>query len=336
MARMALVGLGGMGNMHLGIYNKLDGAEVVAVFDIDPEKLKLGQSKQEINLGTGGGVLDPKKTKVYTDFDKMLADPGIDAVDICTPTPVHKDCAVKALNAGKHVICEKPMGRTPADAMAMVEAAEKTGRTLMIAQCIRFWPDYVHLKQTLDSGRLGRLISLEMWRFSGPPRWGWQNWFLKGDMSGGALLDFHVHDVDFVVSLFGKPESVSSQGVKGPSSEIDAVVTQYNYGLDKIVTTTGNWCLGGGFHMAYLAVFEKGHIRYDSRFSPALVEVTQDGEKTPEILPGDGYLHEITYFIECINKGQAPARCMPRSSAMSIQVADAERRSALSGRPEKV
>jgi len=288
MVRMAIVGMGGMGNMHLGIYNRLESVEVVAVCDKDVKKLKAGQTEQQINIGTGGGTLDLSKVKLYRSLNKLLADPAVEAVDICVPTPLHKRYAVAALQAGKHVLCEKPMGKSPREAMEMVDAAEASGKTLMIAQCIRFWPEYAYLKEAVDSSRLGRLLSLQMWRYSAPPTWGWQNWFMQGKKSGGALLDLHVHDVDFVISAFGKPSAVSSQGAVGPSGEIDAIVTQYSYGPDKIITTTGNWCLADGFYMAYLAIFEKGHIQYDLRLQPALEEVTAEGKKTPEVSSDDG------------------------------------------------
>ena len=336
MVKIAIVGLGGMGNRHLGVYSRLGGADLVAVCDSDPAKLKAGQSAQEINIGVGGGALDPEKIRLYSDYSRLLADPEVEAVDICVPTFLHRDLAVKALSAGKHVLCEKPMALTVQETRDMVDASEVSGKTLMIAQCIRFWPEYAYLKEALESQRLGRLISLEMWRCGAPPLWGWRNWFMKGELSGGALLDLHVHDVDFLMYALGKPAAVRSQGAKGPTGEIDAVATQYDYGPGKIVTATGSWCLAKGFHAGYLAVFERGHIRYDRRLDPALVEATAGEEVTPALSDEDAYYQEIAYFVDCLEKGQAPAQCMPRSSALSIEVALAERRSCLSGAPESL
>ena len=114
-------------------------------------------------------------------------------VDVCLPTDLHAEVTVAALEAGKHVLCEKPMALTVAECDRMVAAAKASGRFLMIAHCIRFWPEYIALKEIVDSGQYGKVTSALFRRISGLPKW--SEWFPNPQRSGGAILDLHIHDV---------------------------------------------------------------------------------------------------------------------------------------------
>jgi len=338
MLNVGIIGFGGMGNMHLGIYNRLKGVEVVAVGDIDKKKLKTGASELKINIGTGSGSLDPEKTRLYENPDDIMKDDDVDIVDVCTPTFLHADYAVKALKAGKHVFCEKPMSLTYKDCQRMVRAAKAAGKTLTIGQCIRFWPEYVYLADTIAKGRLGKLRSLELVRQTPPPLWSWKNWFAKAEWSGGGLLDLHVHDIDFLVSVFGKPKSVKSQGSVGFSRSIDGVATLYDYEPGIIVSAAGHMSLpqGAPFKMAYLATFEKGMIDYDVNREPSLNEYRNGKEYHPKVKKGDGYFHELSYFLKCVKAGKPNDKCLPESCAVSIKVAEAERKSCQTWKPVRI
>ena len=137
--------------------------------------------------------------------------PEVDVVDICLPTDLHADFAVRALQMGKHVVCEKPMAISLAEADRMIEAARKSGRRLMIAHCIRFWPEYVELRRLVESGELGHLLSLSLTRYSPFPSWGSDNWLADERRAGGAALDLHIHDTDFAAYLMGRaPDEMAS------------------------------------------------------------------------------------------------------------------------------
>ena len=147
----------------------------------------LGQSKYDFT-----------RYHLYTDFDEMIANEELDYVDIALPTYLHSYYAIKALNAGKHVLCEKPMAINPTQCRMMIDAAKANGKKLMIAQCLRFWPAYETLKHYVDSGDFGKPVFCYFFRGGGWPKWSYQDWLLDETRSGGCLLDQHVHDVDTI------------------------------------------------------------------------------------------------------------------------------------------
>lgn len=340
MVKIGIIGFGGMGKMHLGIHNQLKNVEVTAVADVDPTKLKTGASAQKINIGTGGGSLDPDKTLLFKSPDDLIKKADVDIIDICTPTYLHAELAVKALRSGRHCLCEKPMALNSKECAKVVAAAKAGKKNYMTAQCIRFWPEYVYLRDTVKSRRLGKLLSMRLQRRTEPPTWGWKNWFGKIALSGGGLLDLHVHDVDFLVYTLGKPASVRALGARGFSKGYDSVSTLYDYGNAAIVEADGDMTLpkGAPFKMAYQAVFANGMIDYDcTRGEKALLEYLPGKPETcPKVQGGDGYFHEIAYFVECAEKRRKITICPPDSSALSIKVAEAERKSCETGKEVKI
>jgi predicted dehydrogenase len=334
MVRVGIIGLGGMGNMHFGVYEKNKDAQVVALADTDKEKLKAGSSAKQINIGKGGATIDPKRHRLYDDPDKLIADKDVDLVDICLPTFLHPQYIIKALEAGKHVLCEKPMALTPEECARVLAAAKGKKTQLMIAQCIRFWPEYVYLKETVDSGRLGKVRTAHFWRGGSIPEWSWQGWLKDHKRSGGAILDLHVHDVDFVHYLLGRPKAVCSTGAKGPSGGYDAVETVYVYEEKMAVHSGANMGLPPefGFEMRYAVSFEKGCLLYSTRNSPTLTEVTDEGRSHPQVRRSDGYHEEIAYFLKCVANNEAPAVCTPESAAFSITLEAAEMKSVETGK----
>jgi predicted dehydrogenase len=338
MIKVGLIGLGGMGNKHLGCHGESDVAEVVAVADVRPERLRPGQSSQQINIGAGGGRIDPEKQRLYTSAEELIADDDVELVDICLPTFLHARYCIKALKAGKHVVCEKPMALSYADCCRVIRAAVIAPGRLMIAQVVRFFPAYEALKEAFDSGRLGALKHLSMFRLSAPPRWSWDGWLLDHERSGGALVDLHVHDADFVHYLLGEPKAVFARGAKGPSGGWDTVTASYVYDADVAVNVTGSWAMPDSFAFTagFTAAFENGCLVHSLTAAEPLVEMTADGKRAVPLEARDGYAEELRYFIGCIGRGQEPKKVMPASSAYSIKLVEAERKSMESGRVVKV
>ena len=244
MINFAVVGYGMMGATHLSILKKNPRAHVAALVENDPTKLKsvtqgnIGETPQEDLLN---GV------PTFTSIEEMLAATEVDCVSICLPTHLHRRFVTQALEAGKHVICEKPMALSLEDCDAMIEAAGRNQKRLFIAQCIRFWPEYAKTKEIVDSGRYGRVKAATFQRLSMTPIWSWDNWLLNGPGSGGSLMDLHIHDSDFVQYLFGMPKAVCTHGIKGPSGQFDHVVTNYVYDDEKVVTAEGGWIMTPSF-----------------------------------------------------------------------------------------
>ena len=197
--KVAVIGVGSISGCHIDWYLKNPEVELYAFCDLDEKLLKEKGEKYNI-------------TRLYTDKDKMLAElPELDAVSVCTWNNQHAPCAIAALNAGKHVLCEKPMSVTVEDAIAMKEAADKNGKLLMIGFVRRHGNDAKIIKDFIEGGDLGELYYTKATylRRDGNPG----GWF--GDKSrsgGGPLIDLGVHVIDLVRYLSGNPKPVSVYG----------------------------------------------------------------------------------------------------------------------------
>ncbi|MBE0700026.1 MAG: Gfo/Idh/MocA family oxidoreductase, partial [Anaerolineaceae bacterium] len=236
-----------------------------------------------------------------------------------------------ALQAGVNVLCEKPMAQGLEECAQMAAAATESGKLLQIGHCIRFWPQYAKTKVIVDSGEYGKVLAATFQRLSATPGWSWRGWLMDGAKSGGALLDMHIHDADFVQYLFGLPEAVYCRGVKGPSAAYDHVITSYRYPDEKVVTAEGGWVMapGFGFQMSFHIALEGATIVYDSTRSPDFKVCPQDGEVfTPAIPAGDGYGHEIRHFADAL-LGRPVAKILtPQESLDSVRLILAEKESA--------
>ena len=266
-------------------------------------------------------------------LDSSLAS-QVDAVDICLPTFLHAEYCKKGLEAGKHVLCEKPMALTYAECQDVLTVAEGAPGKFMIAHCVRFFPAYEYLNETVESGRFGRLLELSMWRGGPPPGWSWQNWLLDHKRSGGGVLDLHVHDADFVHYLLGEPRAVCSTAAVGVSGGYDAVESQYIYDDKMAVRAGANLSLPTGFSFEahFMAAFEKGCLRFSSAERRGLLEITGKGSTHPHLPEKNGYQEEIAYFVSCIQNDEMPAVVTPESSAFSVRLIEAERESVETGR----
>ena len=267
-------------------------------------------------------------------LDDLLSMPDVDAVDICLPTPHHLDACLAALASGKHVLCEKPLARTAADAQKISDAAAKSKGFFMPAMCMRFWPQWAWLKDAVDSGTYGRVLSASFSRMAAVP----PGWYSNGEQSGGAILDLHIHDTDFIHYLFGPPRAVFSRGHTLVSGCVDHVHTQYLYdgGLSSpapLVIAQGGWSPipGYPFHMSYEAHFEKAVVKHDTAALPSFT-LLHEGQVTQVPMTGDGYTGELAYFLQCVRAGIAPSRVTALDAVASIRTVEAEKKSIETGR----
>ncbi len=191
--KVGVVGLG-MGNAHIAGYKKHPGCEVVAIADPDEARLKLRGDEHKI-------------AGRYKSLTEMLKAEKLDIVSIATPNKFHKDLAIEALKAGCHVLCEKPMAMNAAEAKAMLAAAKKAKRRLMINFSYRFTEQSYAMKQTVDTGILGDVyFARTQWhRRRGMPGFG--GWFGQKELAGGGpLIDLGVHRLDLALWLMGYPK----------------------------------------------------------------------------------------------------------------------------------
>lgn len=331
---VAVVGLGFMGVTHLKAYRKIPGARIAALCDAVRLPLDGDFSTISGNVGDAEPLkLDMTGIRATHDINELLADPQIDLIDLCVPTSVHPRLAIAALEAGKHVVCEKPLARTAALAREIVEAAGRSAGYFMPAMCIRFWPEYAWLKEAIDSGRYGRVLAAQFRRVSEPPVWSKD--FMDGAKSGGALLDLHIHDADFVQYCFGRPKAVFASGFPYKSGVIDHVLAQYRVESGAAVSAEGSWAMtaGFGFMMGYTAVFEKATVDFDSRRSADAMRLFVEGAEPVTVHPGeeDGYLGELAHMIESIQAGRPPHKVTPADGLSAVEICEAEEASIRTG-----
>ena len=314
--KIALVGVGGMGGVHLGVYKSMQDIELVALCDIRMDMLE----KKAAGLSA----------KLYADYDEMLAAEKPDMVDICTPTYLHVEMAIKAMEAGAHVLSEKPMALNGKETDILLDAIKRTGKRYMTAQVVRFMNAYKYLRGVIESGKYGKLESLHMQRVSPTPRWSWNNWFLDEKRSGHVALDMMIHDVDYMQSVFGEPKAIT--GVYHPMQDNLSNYVFANYIYDGfVVAIEGGWYNDEHlpFMATFKALFESGNVILGAdaklRDCGALVDfdkVESIGETGINISNVDGYGGEIKYFIDCIRSGEPNEMVTAESAQDTIKLVE--------------
>lgn len=291
MLKVGLVGVGGISGAHIPAWQSMDDTELVALCDVRPEQMS---RYPELHL--------------YTDIDDMLAKEQLDILDICLPTYLHADVAVKAMERGIHVLSEKPVSLKVEDVHRLYATAKRNNVRFMVAQVLRFWPEYVYLKEIYDSGRYGKLLSGHMARLGHMPGWSWDNWMKDENRSGLVPFDLHIHDLDFMVYTFGKPQQVSSFRARRPDQDVFTAVYQFD---EFYVDSEAAWYAAPyPFHATYRFQFEKALVVLDG----ALTVYEVDGETFTvgagsgetggiELPPTNAYANEIRYFADCVKAG---------------------------------
>ena len=281
----------------------------------------------DIRVDMAREKINDESIPVYASFEEMIEKENPDFIDVCSPSYMHTDMTVYALEHGKHVLCEKPMSINSTEAKRMIEAKEKSGKLLMTAHVVRFMSPYVYLKSVVDSGELGKPVHVIMHRLSETPRWSWENWMMDEKKSGHVTLDLSVHDIDFAQYVFGQPEQISAV-YHEMKDESNFVSTNMLYDGFHVETVGGWYNAAIPFHAEYTAIFENGYV--ESRGGKIVkngkevsLEATETSEDTGINLSGaDGYADEIAYFMDCIKNNREPERVSPESSLKSVQLVE--------------
>ena len=327
MLKYAIVGFGGLGKVHFSGYeqikNQVD-VELVAFCDVEESAFA---SKTATNLGADNS--GEVKGNIYYSIDDMLEKEQLDFIVSAVPTYLHEEIAIKAMEKGVHVFSEKPMSLTLEACENMIAKAKEKNLKLMVGQCLRFWPEYVKAREIVKNGEYGKVVRADFYRISCTPKWGWQNWFMDTDKSGGAALDLHVHDVDFINYTFGMPISVTSFATNNVT-KYDSMMTTYNYG-DFVVTATGEWGCPDNypFSTGYFIRMEKATLEFKNG---KVVLYKEDGTKEDvEIVPSSAYVNEVVEFANNIINNEVSKINPPEESRNSIRLALAEIESADKG-----
>jgi predicted dehydrogenase len=332
MIRVGLLGSGFMGKTHAQAWRQLENAKVVVVAGLP--------------LDSAAEVAASVHSEVTTSLDEVIARDDVDAIDVCLPTSMHEEFAVKALNTGKHVLCEKPLALSLESADRILEAADKSGRILMVAQVVRFWPQYRAAYEIVRSGELGQLLAARVSRTSRRPNWG--AWFNDPEMSGGALFDLHIHDLDYLVALWGKPRSVHGLGVKSRYGSWDYVSTHLDFGCGK-AEVEASYLMPDPypFTTELRLLLERGLLEYNFRVA-GNIESRDSSESRltlwkadgsvlfPAVPETDGYLAEIQHFVDCIVAGKPSERVLNTEVRLVLQIISAIKQSLETGAPVRL
>ncbi len=344
--KIAIVGAGGISNSHIAAYQKTPNAELYALCDINPDRLKY--------MGERYGI-----TRLYTDEAEMLRElPEIDAVDVCTWNSAHAPCSIMALNAGKHVLCEKPMAMSVAEAEEMKAAAEKNGRLLMIGFVRRFGADCNIVADLIKNGDLGDVYyakTVNLRRNGNPGGWFGE----KARSGGGPLIDLGVHSIDLVRYLMGKPHAVSVYGstyeklgsrpdIKTPKFYVSASATDHDIcdceDLASVMIRFDNgatlfvemsYSLNVGQEQNSIELFgDKAGVKMDSevhvysQMNGYMSDISLVGKTGMDM--GDSFRGEIGHFIDCIQNG-TPCRNSAEDGIEMMKILMASYESAQSG-----
>ena len=318
MVRIGIVGIGFMGMIHYYGTRKVSGAEVVAICTRDPKKLEGDWTSIQGNFGPRGSVEDLSHVRKYDRIEDLLADPDIDLVDICLPVQLHREVSIAALEAGKHVLVEKPISIRLDDATEMVEVGKASGRHFMVAHVLPFFAEFAYAKNAVESGGYGQLRGAHFKRVTSKPK---ETYDLEEvERSGGPGIDLHIHDTHFIQLLCGVPDAVFSQGMLATDDLATSLTTQYIYN-DKNLSIS---CSSGGmsqsgraFTHGFEIYLEKVTLLYEfatlggqAVTSMPLTLLTEEGEVQQvdlgETGPIDAFTDEIQYAVDAIECGSEP------------------------------
>ncbi len=347
MVRVGIAGIGFMGMVHYLNYQKLRGVKVAALCEQDKTRLAGDWRGIKGNFGPPGKKMDLSQVATYTSLEDLLADESIDLIDITLPPALHPDIAVKALEADKHVFCEKPMALTIRDCKRMSAAANKSGKLLMIGHVLPFFPEYGWALKEFRSRKHGRLLGGNFKRVISNPEWLNNYWSPKH--VGGPMLDLHIHDAHFIRILFGMPNTVSTKGrVKNKLAEYWN--SQFDYGSKGPVVQACSGTInqqGRSFAHGFEIHFEKATLLFEfavmgkqaSYLCPPTL-LTNDGKvKRPKLGSGDpmdAFRAELKEVVSCV-KQQSPSTILNGDLARdAIRLCQKQTDSLLGGRSAKL
>ena len=327
MVKIAIVGAGYIGKLHANICKQIKNTSIVAVVDTIEGKAK--KLAEEIG------------TKFYTDIDILLGDKDIDVVAVCTPTYTHSGIVKKVANAKKNIFCEKPFALSIKEADEMVEVVRRNKVKSMVGHVLRFWPEYVRAKEIVESGNLGKPLHAFCERLCVVSDWTEGNWILQENMGGGAALDLQIHDLDYLIYLFGKPSVVQSQGVYDQKlGGFTHISTNIEFEGSQYGLVDAGWDAKGKFPFTMLFrifcengviewIFRAGvNIEERSQQVPITIYRSSGSIDTESVKQVDPYYLEWEYFINCLENGKEIDNATFEDARMSLNLALASIKSA--------
>ena len=310
MLKVGLVGVGGISGAHIPAWEEMKNAELVALCDIRPERMEKYSGK-----------------RCYTDFDEMLANEELDILDICLPTYLHADFAVKAMEKGINVITEKPISLKEEDVERVYSTAAKNNVKFMVAQVLRFWPEYELLKEIYDTKKYGKLLSGTMIRLGGYPKWSWDGWMMDEKRSGLVPFDLHIHDLDFMVYAFGMPKVAYQYRSKLPKQ--DFISLSYDFGDFSINSEASWYAVGYPFTAEFRFQFEDAvvanengkmmiYLKDDEKID--LSQAAEGDTGSINLPKSDAYANELIYFADCVENDKPVDKVKPEELSCVLKI----------------
>lgn len=290
MLEIGLVGVGSISGKHISAWQAMEGVELVALCGHRPE-----------SMARYDGI------RKYTDFDEMLQCEKLDILDICLPTFLHTEYALKALERGIHVVCEKPISLYKEDVARIYGAASAHNVKFMVAQVLRFWPEYEYIQTLYREGTYGKLLSGNMTRLNRFPHRPAGHWMADATRSGLVPYDLHIHDLDFMVSTFGIPTGFTVRRATQPNQDHLSIL--YDFDGFTISAEAGWYAAPYPFRASFRFQFEKALAVMENNtllIYPCGGEVFRPLEEVGERAAGidlpktNAYLRQLEYFADCI------------------------------------
>lgn len=282
--RVGVIGTGAMGQNHVRNYSEMEGVELAGISDVDQKRVE--------------AMAAQFKTKAFTDYKKMLAE-GLDAVSVVVPTKLHTQVVLDALDMGMHILVEKPIADTTENAELMIEAAKKAGKILMVGHIERFNPAVIKLKEIIDSGTLGKIVSISTKRV-GP--------YNPRIRDVGVILDIGVHDIDIISYLYGKKIS-SVYAIAGADihsfEDHASIILRMDHNFAGVVET--NWLTPHKVRQL-TAIGLKG-VAYLDYINQTVQLHDNEWIRKAKVEPSEPLKNELKYFVDCVAKGKDPKPC---------------------------
>jgi predicted dehydrogenase len=282
-----------MGGVHLNAYAGIPEVEVVGVADTRVE-----------SAVAGAKIVGARP---YASYEELVAAEDVQVVDVCLPTALHRDLAVRAAGEGRHVILEKPIARTMEDAQQILDAFSADGPRLFVGHVVRFFPEYAGIKQKIDAGDLGTVGVVRTSRRS-PFLLGWNDWYADWRVSGGVLMDLVIHDFDYLRWTLGEVERVYARGMLGREyNRLDYVLATLRFQSGAIAHVEGHWGYPGPFNYSIEVTGSHALLTVDSTEPASLQLISGAPEEGPDLASGKSpYEKELEHFIHCMATGEEP------------------------------
>jgi predicted dehydrogenase len=323
---VGIIGCGGMGHHHAYMVANC-GLHIAVCGDV------LKHKAEALARRYGGEATD--------DCLGLTARPDVDIVVVTTPTPDHVHYVVGAAQAGKHIFCEKPLGRDVLQCREALKAVRTAKVKLFVGHVVRYFQEFAAIRAQVRAGKVGKVGVVRMYRGGIFPR-GEANWFWDYAKSGGVTFDCLIHDFDWLRYMFGEPKRVFCQAIMRSEPEVlDYSLVTFRMENGIIANVVGTWAHPAGFRVKVEICGDGGMLQFDSDEAPiSSMMRAQAGGAPGMIIPASPvsvspYQLEWEDFLAWIQTGRSP-RATPRDALEAVRMAEAALRSAQTGKPVKL